>query len=102
MRTAGIVSVIPYSWRGRQPSSAVSASYWSAVTFWAYQQWRSRRASRTVRGGSPPRARIMRIGAANRLAWVAPWRAHWARNPLAENACTSATLAPTEIADANE
>jgi hypothetical protein len=42
------------------------------------------------------------MGAANRLAWVAPWRAHWARNPLAENDDISATLAPTEMAAANE
>lgn len=50
----------------------------------------------------PPLARIIRIGAANRLAWVALCRAAWARKPLAEKVCISATLAPTAMAGANE
>ena len=65
--------------------------------FWAYQQWRSRTPST-----GPPRARIMRIGAANRLAQVAPCRAAAGRNPDAENVGISATLAPVQMADANE
>jgi hypothetical protein len=44
----------------------------------------------------------MRSGAAKRLACVASWRAHWARNPLAENDDMSATLAPTEMAAAKD
>ena len=41
-------------------------------------------------------------GAANRLAHVARCRAAAGRKPLAENACTSATDAPTQIAEAKE
>ena len=47
--------------------------------FCAYQQWRSAAPS-----AGPPRARIMRMGAANRLAQVAEWRAAAPRNPDAE------------------
>ena len=99
--TAGIVSVIPYSWRGRQPSQLAIVSYCAGVRFWAYQQWRSRNGGRSGEAG-PPRARIMRIGPANRLAHVAPWRAAWSTKRLAENVGISATLAPTAIAAANE
>jgi hypothetical protein len=48
------------------------------------------------------RARIIRIGAANKLAQVAWWRAACAKNPLAEKVCIKATLAPAQIAEANE
>ena len=64
----------------------------------AYQQcW-----SFTPGTGVAPRARIMRIGAAKRLAWVALWRAAWVTKRLAENVCIKATDAPTAIADAND
>jgi hypothetical protein len=76
----------------------LSVSYCSPVTFCAYQTWRRR----TPSTGVAPRARIMRIGAANRLAHVAPWRAACSRKRLALKGCTSATLAPAETADANE
>ena len=65
--------------------------------FCAYQQWRRRTPS-----AGPPRARIMRIGAANRLAQVAECRAAAGRNPDAEKAGIRATLAPVQMADANE
>ena len=65
--------------------------------FCAYQQWRSRAPS-----AGPPRARIMRIGAAKRLAQVAECRATAGRNPDAEKAGISATLAPAQMAEANE
>ena len=42
------------------------------------------------------------MGAANRLAQVAEWRAAAGRNPDAEKAGIRATLAPVQIADANE
>ena len=45
-----------------------------------------------LRTGRP--ARIIRIGAANRLACVAWWRCACSRNPLAENVCIKATDAP--------
>ena len=37
--TAGIVSVIPYSWRGRQPSRPASVLVLGVGEFWANQQW---------------------------------------------------------------
>jgi hypothetical protein len=49
-----------------------------------------------------PRERIIRIGAANRLACVARWRAACCKKLDAENAGISATLAPALIAAANE
>ena len=64
--------------------------------FIAYQQC----CRPTGAAGGSLRARIIRIGAAKRLAWVAPWAAAWRRNPLAENVCTRATDAPAQIADA--
>ncbi len=98
MSTAGSVSVMPYSWRGRQPSRVARRSYCSSDTFCANQQWRSR----SDGSGVGSLARIIRIGAANSEAAVASSRAAWARKRDAEKAGTRATDAPAEIAAANE
>ena len=92
------VSVIPYSWRGRVPVSSPKRRWWSGPRLWANQVWRSRQG--VVSSGV--RARIMRIGAAKRLACVAPsslaMSIHW----LAEKVAVRATDAPTLIAGAKQ
>jgi len=88
---------MPYSCLGRHPNQSEIVAYWSAVRFWANQHCRS-----LTSATGAPLARIIRIGAANRLAVVAPWRAACPRNPLAVKDDIRATLAPAETVEANE
>ena len=97
VNTAAMVSVIPYSCLGLHPNQSEIVSYWSAARFWANQHWRSLKSSTGL-----PLARIILMGAANRLAVVASWRAAWPRNPLAVKDDIRATLAPAKIEAANE
>ena len=90
------VSVMPYSCSRRVRRRCSNALAWPSVRFWANSTARSLPRVSASPGG---RARIIRIGAANRLPSVAPWSAACRAQLDAENRGASTIDAPAASAD---
>ena len=74
-------------------------SYWSSVMFIAYQQCCSARL-----GTARLHAERGSCASVRRTGWRVSPRGEWParRTALAENVCINATMAPAQIAEANE